>query len=268
MTRGVTGLGRILRLGLALAVLAGIIWALAQVGRGVLALPPAVDPAMWRTWSSRTDPVVVTFAVARVLTLAVAWYLLAATLLNGVAELAANRRLMSVAEILTVPALRRALQSALGVGLTATTLVAPAPDVRSPGVPSVAAARLEPAAGTKSPTAWEVMPPVAPRTTILHDTPAPVPGLHAQPPALIGKAHTHPEHPPALTWTVQAGEHLWSIAEAVLRETWQRPPTDTETQAYWQGLVAANREALVDRGNPDLILPGQVFTLPPAPPAA
>jgi nucleoid-associated protein YgaU len=31
---------------------------------------------------------------------------------------------------------------------------------------------------------------------------------------------------------------------------------------YWQRLVEANRPALADPANPDLVFPGQVFTVP------
>jgi len=64
---------------------------------------------------------------------------------------------------------------------------------------------------------------------------------------------------------VQRGDHLWSIAAAVLEQRWGRPPHDDEIAPYWRALVAANRGGLVDPGNPDLIVPGQQLRLPPAP---
>ncbi|MGH9283765.1 MAG: LysM peptidoglycan-binding domain-containing protein, partial [Acidimicrobiales bacterium] len=70
------------------------------------------------------------------------------------------------------------------------------------------------------------------------------------------------------TWTVQPGDHFWSVAERVLAEAWRRPPTDTEVDPYWRTLVEANRARLRDPGNPDLLFPGQVIEVPalPAPP--
>ncbi len=42
-------------------------------------------------------------------------------------------------------------------------------------------------------------------------------------------------------------------------------PSDAEVVPYWLSLIQANRSTLADEGNPDLVYPGQVFTLPPVP---
>lgn len=63
------------------------------------------------------------------------------------------------------------------------------------------------------------------------------------------------------TWTVAAGDHLWSIAERTIT-TEGSAPTQDEISAYWLEVIAANHEALVDPGCPDLIFIGQVITLP------
>jgi nucleoid-associated protein YgaU len=65
------------------------------------------------------------------------------------------------------------------------------------------------------------------------------------------------------TWTVQPGEHFWSIAEARVAGAIGRDPTDGETAGYWAALVAANRPLLPDPADPDLIFSGQVLVLPP-----
>lgn len=76
-----------------------------------------------------------------------------------------------------------------------------------------------------------------------------------------------PSGPPvdADTWTVQPGDHFWSIAERVLADRWQRPPTLAEIDGYWRVLIAGNRTRLADRDNPDLLFPGQILTLPAVP---
>ncbi len=64
-------------------------------------------------------------------------------------------------------------------------------------------------------------------------------------------------------WTVSEGDHLWKIAMRTLRDHGH----STEPAAvvgYWQQLIDLNSEAL--NGNPDLIHPGMVLTLPPVPP--
>lgn len=77
-----------------------------------------------------------------------------------------------------------------------------------------------------------------------------------------------PEPPPESahgedTWTVERGDHLWSIAEQVLTAVHGDRPGDDDIEAYWAELVASNRDTLVDPDNPDLIFTGQVFVLPP-----
>ena len=52
------------------------------------------------------------------------------------------------------------------------------------------------------------------------------------------------------------------MAEHVLRDALHREPTDAEVVPYWRELIAANRDRLRDRDNPDLVFPGQVFVLP------
>ena len=69
------------------------------------------------------------------------------------------------------------------------------------------------------------------------------------------------------TWTVAPGDCFWTIAEDVLTQAWGRSPTNAEIVPYWQVLIEANRSALVDPANPDLIYPSQQFEVPPPPPA-
>ena len=76
--------------------------------------------------------------------------------------------------------------------------------------------------------------------------PAPAPPAPAPPPAAA-----------ANEWVVAPGESFWSIAEDVVGAG-----TTAEITAYWRTLIDANRDRLVTP-DPDLVLPGQVFVLPP-----
>ncbi|MDQ3979133.1 MAG: LysM peptidoglycan-binding domain-containing protein, partial [Actinomycetota bacterium] len=92
------------------------------------------------------------------------------------------------------------------------------------------------------------------------------PAVAEEPPVQVA------EEPPvqmaeAATWRVRPGESFWSIAEDVLGDAWGRPATDAEIVPYWQVLIETNRAVLVDEANPDLIFPGQVFTVPAVPAA-
>ena len=61
------------------------------------------------------------------------------------------------------------------------------------------------------------------------------------------------------SWSVKPGDNLWAIAETVVAE---RSGTQIRgsVAAYWGALLEANADRLVD---PDLIMPGQMLTLPP-----
>lgn len=67
----------------------------------------------------------------------------------------------------------------------------------------------------------------------------------------------------AVTWTVEPGDHLWSIAERTVRAS-DPDASRRQVDRYWRRLIDANLDRLVVPGNPDLILPGQEILLPPA----
>ena len=228
--------------------LLGLVAAIAVLtlaGRGALAAPSILEVAAWRPWAQARDALTIAFAVLRLLTLAMAWYLLGATLVGGVARIARWRRLVAVADGLTVPAVRRLLQSALGVGLATAALSVGSPDTAPPAPPPTAAtltmaAEVDAARVVMTPLSdtGETMTPVV-------DVPVP--------------------QPERAEWTVRPGDHFWSIAEQVLTAAWGRAPTDDETVDYWTKLISVNRERLADRDNPDVIYPGQTFAVPDPP---
>ena len=75
-------------------------------------------------------------------------------------------------------------------------------------------------------------------------------------------AHTDAGPGPAETWTIEPGDHLWHVAEVTLTEHDGADPSPARILAYLGVLVDANRDTLVEPGNADLVLPGQVFVLP------
>jgi nucleoid-associated protein YgaU len=59
-----------------------------------------------------------------------------------------------------------------------------------------------------------------------------------------------------------AGDNLWQIARAeVIRAGGADRPADAQIAPYWQRVVEANRSTLRS-GDPSLIFPGEVVTLP------
>ncbi|MGZ4760543.1 MAG: hypothetical protein ACXV95_15895, partial [Acidimicrobiales bacterium] len=92
----------------------------------------------------------------------------------------------------------------------------------------------------------------------------------SSPPASI-RPGPEPRPPPATErgtadqWVIERGDHLWGVARRTLAGAWSRPPTDVEVARYLDRLIEANGAVLVVPGDADLVLPGQVFTLPPVP---
>jgi nucleoid-associated protein YgaU len=60
---------------------------------------------------------------------------------------------------------------------------------------------------------------------------------------------------------VRPGDSLWSIAEEALLDL-NGHVEDRDVVRYWRRVVEANRSALADPANPDLIFAGQVIALP------
>jgi hypothetical protein len=67
---------------------------------------------------------------------------------------------------------------------------------------------------------------------------------------------------PADRWTVEPGDHLWSVAERVL-VAHRGSVTDADVARYWARLLDANRGRLADPSNVDLLFSGQELVLPP-----
>jgi nucleoid-associated protein YgaU len=63
---------------------------------------------------------------------------------------------------------------------------------------------------------------------------------------------------------VEPGNNFWHLAEERLGSDLGREPSDDEVAPYWREVVAANDDRLVQPGNPDLVVPGQVLVLPPS----
>lgn len=230
-----------------IAVLCGAVTLLTFLGRGALGIPSILDPAAWAGWASARDAVTIAFALMRAATLVLAWYLLGATVVGVVLRLAHRAHLVAVADVLTVPAVRRLLQSAFGIGLATAALTAGSAVATSPPTPDVAAASVP------TDEQWVEMTPLPDDAAVMVPIP---PAPPAPAPAAAAQTARQPE------WTVRPGEHFWSIAEQVLRQHRHEEPGDDEVTAYWERLIEANRSRLVDQSNPDLIYPGQTLRLP------
>lgn len=169
-------------------------------------------------------------------------------------------------------AVRRTVEAALGLTVVAGVLTPAAAGAAPVAGPSPAVvlgagtawdldwpSRARPAAPTLRPptptTAPAATAPVPPRST----TSPP-----ARPPAAVPRAaaaaRPSPARPAAGAVVVQAGDSLWSLAEASLRSTGTAAPSDRQVAQAWPRWWAANREVVGD--DPDLLLPGTVLRPP------
>lgn len=242
------------------AVLVAVIVGFGALGSsGALQTPALTDPGAWGEWAGRREPLTVVFAVLRLLVIGIAWYLLGVTIVGTLARLFRWGRLVTLADLLTVPSVRHLLQGALGVGLATAALASvQGPAAEAPGqqptIATVQLAQARDAAVLDGGTEVASIRSLADGTTVatMRAVGAEAPGASA---------------PAATMWQAQPGEHFWSMAEQVLEASWGRAPTDAEVTPYWEHMVELNRGRLADPGNPDLVYPGQEFEVPAPPPA-
>jgi hypothetical protein len=268
------------------------------LGSGPLAAPP-LDPAGWSAWLAERDALIAAVAVLRLVVLALSWYLVGATTIGIAARLARAARLVRVADTLTVPFVRRLLQATLGLSL-ATSMVVSAMPSGSLQVPveesSVSLSAMPPGSSDALPSrvaaseaelravtadqeegvTLERLPPSG-RPLPLELVERARERARAADGAVSAEAEGEAESVPDLArdadgsidrgvdeYVVTPGDSLWSIAEATLVAD-EREPDDEAVATYWRAVVEANRDALTDPENPDLIFPGQVVRLPELP---
>jgi hypothetical protein len=135
------------------------------------------------------------------------------------------------------------------------------PRARTHDAPIVRAPVTRPATGTTTRAASKTA------TTTTTSTTTPVSRPRSSPPTQRARAATPPRPPVAVpahrhAHVVGAGDNLWQIARAeVIRASGADRPADSQIAPYWRRVVEANRSTLRS-GDPSLIFPGEVVTLP------
>lgn len=247
---GVEALRRLAPMVVWVAGLGALLVAMAALGHGALAPPDLTAPGSWGDWlAARTAPEAAV-AILRLVVIALAWYLLVVTVLAVALRLGSAGRLVTVADVVTLPFVRSLVQAGLGIGLAGAAVAA---------VGSVA---MEHPGPRGAPTAADaaLVSSVSPGDAVMQRL-----SPEGAPPVMQKVTAEAPSA--SRTWTVTAGEHFWSISTRVVAEAWGREPTDHEVAPYWEQLVEANRGRLADRSNPDLLFPGQELVVPTPPPA-
>lgn len=230
-------------LGVAVTTLAvtAALGALLLSGQGALDWPPLSAPGEWHEWFNAREPAEAFVALVRLGALVLCWYLLAATAAGVAARLVGARSLVRVTDAVSPSSVRVVVRWALRAGLAASTALAASPAVAArPPATAITMTRL----------------PERERHAAAPPAVAPI-----QAPAFVAPAPARP----VTTWEVRPGQSLWEIARDVESLRRGRSASDREVSTYWRALIEANRDLLVNRSNPHLVLPGQVFRLPPLP---
>jgi hypothetical protein len=256
-----------------------VLW---RSGRSLPSLP--LDRSGLARTLAEADPVALGVSLLRLGGLAAGGALLVATALGVVARCCGVVGLVVHLDRWTPPGLRRLLDGALGAGLAASiglsalpALADPGPDPapstlrRLPDAPTTTLRRLPDGASTTLRRLPDAPAEPSPSPTAGPPAPGPAPGPGAAGvPAAPAPAQPRPAAPdpappapaPRHEVVVRHGDSFWRLAARHEEERLGRRPSEVEVGAYWQELVAANRSRLVVPGDPDLIFPGQVLTLP------
>lgn len=235
--------GGCMRRSVTLAALAGLgLVALDALGRGALATPPFESLAAFLSYVEERGGSVSAFALLRLATIGVGWYLVAIATLSILARAIGSASLLRTISWVTVPSLRRLLAGAAGFSISSAVILGSITSAGA-GTPPTSSDRLVELPVSSEPTTDDTatMRVIAsPDNTRSDDA------------VQVGD-----------TWTVAPGDSFWSIASDTLIDTAGRSVSDREVIAYWTQVIDANRGILVVPGDVDLIFPGQVVALPP-----
>ncbi len=248
--------------------------ALSALGSGVLAAPRTWGLDGWAELVTERGPAASGMTVLRYVALGLSSYLVVLGLLTLTSHLVRVRWLDAALWFVTP----RILRPVLGI-VTMATFAGPhaagAAETASKapvmvlvgsrsGAPSMTTSTTM-SALSAAPTMRRVNAPAATVTTMPMNTPPTttltiaitVPAVVTAPATKV----TMPTQPS--TWRIRRGEHLWYVAETTLAERLERTPSTQEIARYWDKVVRANRDRLVDPENPDLVFTDQEFVLPP-----
>lgn len=254
----------------------GAIVALQEVGDEDIA---RIDWHDLAAWLADVPPENAIVALVRVVTLALAWWLAASTVLYAIARVTRVPAAAHGASWITVPTVRRLVDGVVASTVVASaTLTSPAVAAASSSLAPVRTAAWSAPADDGAPVGHGYTPTPAGDGTATTETTA----TYTPRPAGIGEqsttSTTAPAMPPArtsagppqpvssspLTHRVAPGDNLWTIAvNRVALASGIAPDdvSDGDARAYWLRLLDANR-AHLRSGDPNLIFPGETLELP------
>jgi hypothetical protein len=262
-------MARLLRIAATIAFEAGAVAALHRMGKLPWLRIHWDDPAAWLASSSPEEALA---AVVRLIALAIGWWLMATTAAYVLARLSGVPRLVHAVGSATAPAVRRLVDGAAAMGLTAAMLAGPvvpgpaadpAPvlihvdDEGRPLPPGTIATQRDEDDNDGAGPAGHSAPRGPERvgwTPIPAGTGAVQPPVTPQRPA---PAHTDSRY------RVRPGDNLWTIAaDQMVAAAGSNDVAASLVARYWRRVITAN-VARLESGDPDLIYPGERIVLPP-----
>lgn len=243
--------------------LVAIIVVLGTMDLGLSTPTEIFEPSTWLAWVQTHTAFEVFVVLARVVVLVLGCYLLVTSILLVSTQANPTGLAARLVDYVALPALRRGLRLMVVPAIVGTTAIGPgfvaAPVGASSGDPTVQTApgavppmmtRVDKTGADNEPTAT-----TSATTTVRPPIVMAVPTEQAKTPiALIVQGERE--------WKVQPGDHLWGIAEKVMTEVGVADTDHPRIARYWETLVAANRDRLVDQANPDLIFADQTLVIP------
>ncbi|MGH8958943.1 MAG: LysM peptidoglycan-binding domain-containing protein [Acidimicrobiia bacterium] len=197
-------------------------------------------------------------SAARLAGLAIAYWLMASTLLYVLASLARLPTALRAISPFTWRPLRRLIDGGLASTM-AIVMALPTQASVAPGYVPVPAS--DPVLGRPTTTvvvetttpSW-TSPAISPPVDILYLPIEPVP------PAAVATAAL-PRSVESEHVVVMPGDNMWLLAERRLSDLLGRSAGDHEVAPYWLAVIGANKDR-IRSGDPDLIFPGEVLVLP------
>ena len=223
-------------------------------------------------WLETAKPADAVAAVARSVGLAIGYWTVAGALLYALAAM--RHGPTDNLRWLAHPGIRRLVDTALATALTASLAASPFQpalaaeqppvvyDINEDGIP-IPHLRLEFDASdtdrdsSEAPQA-DLSSTAADPASVAAEVTTPAAQFAA---AQVGAAPGSSPAVPSTNYTVQSGDNLWAIAEQHLAAEQGSSPAAAAHSAYWRRLVTANQPTLRS-GDPNLIYPGEIITLP------
>lgn len=230
---------------------AALVAALHWVGSDLYDVPVrALGP-----WFQTTEPTVALVALARLVGLAIGYWLLTTTVLYALSYHLGLDALTRLLHWVTLPVVRHVVQGVTALSLTGATILGPSAISALPAMAQhMAVAQGDTTSTTTAGSDGTYTPGAAGWPSSGEDGSFWLPNAGLTPAAVGAQAG-------AESYIVVKGDNFWTIAENRIRSVKGGGVTERQVARYWVKVVDANRSS-IRSGDPDLIFPGEQVSLP------